>query len=85
MTENKICKECPYNHYPECYGTKMDGGNYMKIDALKEGFECGQKDEPELFDFSIKRKTEAELKIEELEARLEAVEEKTADLSEIQK
>ena len=69
--ENKICKGCPYNHYPECYGTKMFNGNYIKIDNLREGFECGQKDDPELKDFSIKIKTPLELRVEELEAKID--------------
>lgn len=74
--ENKICKGCPYNHYPECYGTKMFDGNYMNIENLKEVFECGQKEESELFDFSIKRKTPLELRIEELKAKIIELEKK---------
>ena len=76
MTEHKICKGCPYNHYPECYGTKMFDGNYMNIENLKEVFECGQKEESELFDFSIKRKTPLELRIEELKAKIIELEKK---------
>ena len=72
--ENKMCKGCRWNHYPDCYGTKMFSGNYMKIDALKEGFECGQKDDLELTDFSIVKKSELELKIEELEAKIRILE-----------
>ena len=70
MTENEICKGCPYNHYPECYGTKMFDGNYMNIENLLPGFQCGQKDELELKDFSISIKTPNQIKIEELEARI---------------
>ena len=69
MTENKVCKGCTYNKYPLCHGTKMFDGNYMRIDALRVGFECGQKDLPELKDFSIRPKTIEQLKIEELEAK----------------
>ena len=76
MVENKICIGCSYNHYPECYGTKLNNGNYMNIENLREGFECGQKDEVELKDFSIKRKSEAELKVEELEQRIIELEKK---------
>ena len=76
MVENKVCKECPYNHYPESYGTKMFDGNYMNIENLKIGFECGQKDDPELKDFSIRNKTPDQLKIEELELRLKKLEER---------
>ena len=71
MTEHKICKGCFYNHYPECYGTKYDG-NYIKIDNLREGFECGQKNESKMFDLTPKKS--------DLELRMEELEEKTKDL-----
>lgn len=76
MTEHKICKGCKYNRYPLCYGTKMYDGEYMNIENLKESFNCGQKDEPELTDFSIKTKSELELRIEELELKINKLEEK---------
>ena len=74
--ENKICKGCQYNKYPLCEGTKMFDGNYMNIENLRKGFECGQKDYPELKDFSIKIKTTLELKIEELEEKINRLEER---------
>lgn len=70
MVEHEVCIGCPYNQYPLCYGTKMFDGNYMNIENLKGGFKCGQKDELELKDFSIKKKSTLDLKIEELEARI---------------
>ena len=51
----------------------MKTGNYMNIETLNEGFECGQKDDLELKDFSIKIKSDLEL-------RIEVLEEKTKDL-----
>lgn len=74
MSEHKICKDCKFNHYPECHGIKMDDGNYMNIENLKPGFRCGQKNEDKLFDFSIKKKSELELKIEALEERINELE-----------
>ena len=71
--EHKICIGCQWNRYPECYGTIMGDGNYMNIENLKEGFECGQKDDIEVTDFSIKIKSDLEL-------RVEVLEEKTKDL-----
>jgi len=71
MSENKVCIKCQYNHYPECHGTIDDNGEYIKIDNLRDGFECGQKDLP-MVDFSIKVQT----KLEVLEARLLALESK---------
>lgn len=52
----------------------MFDGNYMNIENLNDGFVCGQKDLAELTDFSIVVKTELELKIEELEARISNLE-----------
>ena len=69
MTEHEICKGCIFNKYPLCEGTKMEDGTFMNISNLNVVFECGQKDK-EMTDFSIKYKSELELKIEELEARI---------------
>ena len=74
--ENDVCKGCVHNHFPECWGTKMFDGTYMRIDKLKNGFKCGQKDELLTVDFSIKPKTAEQLKIEELEARINQLEAK---------
>lgn len=74
--EHVVCKGCPYNKYPLCYGIIMMSGKYMLIDNLKEGFECGQKDEPILTDLSIVKKSALELRIEELEAKLSELEKK---------
>lgn len=54
----------------------MFDGNEMNIENLRVGFECGQKDIPELKDFSIKIKSEADLKIEALEERIIELENK---------
>lgn len=70
MTEHEICKGCRWNSYPECLGTKMFTGEFMKIDNLKSGFRCGQKDESKAMDFSIKIKSDLELIIEDLKARI---------------
>ena len=70
MVENKVCKGCKYNKYPICEGIKMFDGNYMNIENLKESFNCGQKNDTIVVDFSIVKKTEEELIIEDIEARL---------------
>jgi len=75
---HKICKDCKFNKYPLCEGTKMKDGNFMNIEKLKENFQCGQKEEAELMDFSIKKKTPEQLKIEELEARILELESKVS-------
>lgn len=74
MTEHRTCEGCDWNDYPLCLGTKMNNGNWMKIDKMRPGFTCGQKDEEEIVDFSERVKSAEELKIEELEARIEALE-----------
>ena len=71
MVKHKVCKECQYNKYPLCEGTKMDTGNFMNIENLRPGFECGQKDDPNITDFSIKIKSDLELRVEVLEAAKE--------------
>ena len=76
MTEHKICKVCKWNKYPLCEGTKMFDGEFMNIEKLKPGFKCGQKDLPDVKDFSIKTKTELELKVEMLENKINELEEK---------
>ena len=76
MTEHEICKGCRWNDYPNCLGTKMFDGEFMNIENLKPGFSCGKKDELEMKDFSFKPKSESELKMEELEARILELEEK---------
>jgi hypothetical protein len=52
----------------------MGDGNYMNIENLKESFNCGQKDESELIDFSIKVKSDLEVLVEDLKARIETLE-----------
>jgi len=76
MVEHKTCKGCPYNHYPLCYGTIMLDGSYMNIENQKECFQCGQKDK-EVTDFSIEKKSELELRVEELETKINSLEEKS--------
>ena len=68
--EHKVCKDCQWNQYPLCLGTKMDDGLFMNIENLREGFRCGQKDDSNIIDFSIKFRAESEIKMEELEARI---------------
>lgn len=70
MTEHKICKGCKFNNYPECHGTIMDNGSYMNIENLKPMFQCGQKDELELTDFSIEVKSKVELELEDLQEQI---------------
>ena len=79
MSEHKVCKGCIWNHYPECYGTIMDSEKYMKIDKLKPDFECGQKDLDGITDFSIKTKSDLELRMEEVETKILELEAKTAE------
>lgn len=67
MTEHKVCKGCRWNEYPICKGTKMEYG-YINIENRKPGFQCGQKDDSNMRDFSIKIKSELELRVEVLEA-----------------
>ena len=74
MSEHKVCLECRWNDYPNCLGTIMDDGNYMNIENQRPGFQCGQKDDVNITDFSIVKKSVPELKIEELEARIMALE-----------
>jgi len=74
MTEIKICKGCKWNHYPECWGTIENNGDYMDISDLLEIFECGVKDRNNAKDHSIVKKTALELKLEDLEARLKVLE-----------
>lgn len=74
--ENEICKGCQWNNYPTCKGTIMFDGLEMNIEKLRPGFSCGQKNKDNLMDFSIQNKSETELKIEDLEARLLELENK---------
>ena len=73
--EHKVCKDCIWNRYPECYGTIMDNKKYMNIENLRTGFRCGQKDRLEVDDLSFKEKTDLELKTEDLEERIKKIEE----------
>lgn len=77
MVEHKVCKGCQHNHYPECHGTIMDDGKYMNIENLRPSFGCGQKYDSKITDFSIVRKSEIEIRIEELENKIKILEEKT--------
>lgn len=74
MTEHKICKGCKWNNYPTCKGSIMFNGSEMNIENLKPSFKCGHKDKLEVTDFSIKKKSALELKIEELEAKIKKLE-----------
>jgi len=76
MGEHKVCKGCQHNNYPICKGTIMFDGNEMNIEKLKFNFRCGQKDDSNITDFSVKYKSEADLKIEELEEKIKLIEER---------
>ena len=76
MTEHETCEGCRYNKYPLCEGTKMEDGNFMNIENLRPIFNCGRKDSDNIMDFSIKFKSELELKIEGLEVRIVELESK---------
>lgn len=73
MTENKLCKGCKYNNYPTCKGFIMYSREEMNIENLRLGFSCGQKDMDEITDFSIKKKSELELKIEDLQNQINSL------------
>jgi hypothetical protein len=51
----------------------MGTGNEMNIENLSVNFQCGQKEDIEITNFSIKVKSDLEL-------RIEVLEEKTKDL-----
>lgn len=70
---HKECEKCQWNNYPTCNGTIMDDGSEMNIENLKDSFQCGQKDDINITDFSIRVKSDLEL-------RIEVLEEKTKDL-----
>ncbi|KKM82982.1 hypothetical protein LCGC14_1314010 [marine sediment metagenome] len=70
--EHEICKKCKWNNYPTCSGIILYGTE-MNIEHNKIGFICGTKDETERVEFT-KTKTESEIKIEELEARIKVME-----------
>ena len=76
ITEHKTCEKCQWNHYPECYGTIMIDGNFLNIENLTKGFECGQKDQENLTDFSIIKKSDLEFRVEELENKVNELEAK---------
>ena len=76
MSEHKVCKDCRWNKYPSCLGFKMFSGEFMNIENLRPTFNCGQKDNIELTDFSIVKKSELELRVEELEQKIAILEEK---------
>jgi len=76
MTEHKTCKGCKWNNYPYCNGLILHNGEYMKIDDKKPSFECGLKEDISITDLSIVKKSELELKINELEQRIAELETK---------
>ena len=69
------CKECKWNKYPECLCKIERDGSYFRIDNLVESYCCiGFRDGDKVYDDSIKIKSD-------LEVRIDALEEKTKDLS----
>ena len=76
MVELKICKGCNWNHYPECQGKIDEDGSFEKIDNLVKSYVCsGFRDTLETHsDVPIIIKTELELKVEELEEKVRALE-----------
>jgi hypothetical protein len=67
---HKECENCRWEKFPECLGTKMADGRFMNIENLRVGFQCGQKDDSEVTDFSIIRKSALELKIDDLQEQI---------------
>ena len=70
MMEHEVCKWCRHNNYPSCKGTIMEDGNEMNIEKLNINFKCGQKIIDKPMDFSVLYKSELEIKMETLEARI---------------
>lgn len=81
MTEEgkKICDDCKWNKYPECIGSIMLDGSWMNIENLTSAFSCGIKDSLTIVDHRPKINTT----IEDLELRIEALEEKVNTLEEV--
>ena len=67
MVEHKVCKGCPHNEYPVCKGTIMFNGQKMNIENLKNSFQCGQKEEINIVDFTPKLFLIEELQAENIE------------------
>jgi hypothetical protein len=69
MTIRKICKDCQWNHYPECHGTILEDGSFLNIEegiAPEGRFKCGIKSKETPFDWRIKPQT-LEERLTELE------------------
>lgn len=77
VMEHKKCKGCRWNNYPICEGIIMSTGEFMNIDKLRSSFRCGQKELDVIDDHTPKKS--------DLELRIEALEEKTKDLTEVTK
>jgi len=80
MTEHEVCKNCKFNHYPECYGTILSDGSYMKIDDLRVDFACGQKLEEKATNFVSFKNTRYKVFLE-LENRVEILENKKEEIT----
>lgn len=51
----------------------MEDGSEMNIEKLRSGFQCGQKDDNNITDFSIKFKSDLELKIDDLQEQINKI------------
>ena len=77
MTEHSVCIDCKWNNYPLCHGTKGFDGNYINIERQNINFKCGQKNLLVMTDLSlVEMKSSEQIKIEQLEARILALEDK---------
>lgn len=77
IVEHEVCKGCKWNNYPICNGTIMPDGEFMNIENLNPGFQCGVKDMESIKDYSIRTKSEVEEikeKMAELEDRINSLE-----------
>lgn len=83
MTEEpkKLCDGCKWNKYPECIGSIMLDGSWMNIENLTSAFSCGVKDSLTVID----HRPQISTIIEDLESRIEVLEEKVNALEEVRK
>jgi len=73
--EHKVCKNCKWNEYPICKGTKIDGV-FMNIENLAKEFKCGIKNMDKIQELVLfpSEKSELELlkeKVLQLEQKIE--------------
>lgn len=78
MSENKLCVGCQWNGFPICNGRIGFNGEFERIDYLRPGFICGQKDRLEVDDLTPPKSTTT--KLEELESRINILENATLEV-----